>query len=60
MSLFSYVVMFVSVLLFIQSTFSLFLMLYSWEISREASIDSSPEFLSGTSLFIFGLAARTS
>ena len=59
MHVLSYVILFVSVLLFMQSTFSLFLMLYSWESEeRFLSIAAPGSFLAPRHSFSILLPAR--
>ena len=59
MHVLSYVILFVSVLLFIQSTFSLILMLYSWEsVERFLSIAAPSSFLAPRYSFSILLPAR--
>ena len=59
MNLLSYAVLFISVLLFIQSTFSLYLMLYSWESAEKLlSIAAPSSFLAPRYSFSALLPAR--
>lgn len=59
MNLLSYAVLFISVLLFIQSTFSLYLMLYSWESAEKLlSIAAPSSFLAPRYSFSVLLPAR--
>ncbi len=59
MNLLSYAVLFISVLLFIQSTFSLYLMLYSWDSAEKLlSIAAPSSFLAPRYSFSVLLPAR--